>query len=454
MTTKIPRLVIAAPGSGCGKTIVTLALAAAFKRTHTDVVTYKVGPDYIDPMFHAEVFGRRGFNLDLYLGGEEQVKSLFARTSQGHNIALTEGVMGLYDGLGGVSTKCSTWDTARAIKSPTLLVLDCRQMSVSSAAAAAGFASYKKDALQGFILNGAPAEAVSQLKKRIEKATGLPVLGHLPYMPEASFESRHLGLLAPSEIDSIQRSIVSLGQAFFLCSDMPRILELAASAPELTAQDPDVPRLKRPVRIAWAHDEAFSFFYRSTLDLLEDMHCELVPFSPMKDRKLPDNCGGLLLGGGYAELHAQELSENVSMREAIADAVRRRMPTIAESGGFLYLHEKLADPDGTPYPMAGILAGTAERGAPLSKFGYVKMTAQKTGMLHPMGATFHAHSIHYWTSPNPGDDFVAEKPKRKDRFRTGHATASLYAAFPHLFLAGHPDAAWRFVNAASQFVNR
>lgn len=452
MLTNIPRLVIAAPGSGSGKTIVTLALAAAFKRTHTDVVTYKVGPDYIDPMFHAEVFRRRGFNLDLYLGGEEQVKSLFARTSQGHDIALVEGVMGLYDGLGGVSAKCSTWDTARTIASPTLLVLDCRQMSVSAAAAAAGFAGYKKEAVQGFILNGAPAEAVSQLKKRIEKATGLPVVGHLPYMPEASFESRHLGLLAPSEIESIQRSITSLGQAFFLCSDMPKILELAARAPEITAVDPDVPRLKRPVRIAWAHDEAFSFYYRSTLDLLQDMHCELVPFSPTEDTDLPDNCGGLLLGGGYAELFTKELAANTSMRSAIYSAVKNHMPTIAESGGFLYLHEKLADPEGEAFPMAGVLPGTAERGTLLSKFGYVKMTAQKTGMLHTAGTTFHAHSIHYWTSPNPGDDFVAEKPKRKDRFCTGYADSSLYAAFPHLFLAGEPEAAWRFVNAASQYV--
>lgn len=451
MISSVPRLVVAATGSHSGNTVVTLALTAALKRTHTDVTTFKAGPDFIDPMFHAEVFGRRGYNLDLYLAGAEIMTSIYGKAAQGHDIAVIEGVMGLYDGLGGVSTKCSTWDIARTLQAPVLLVIDCRRVSVSAAAGALGYAAYKQNAVAGFILDGAAAEVYPRLKKKIEKATGLPVVGHLPRMEEASIESRHLGLMPPSELESVQKSIASMGQAFFLCSDMSKIMEIAASAPPLNYEDPAWPRLKRPVRVAFAHDAAFSFYYPATLDILSEMHCEIVPFSPMKDRGLPNGTDGLLLGGGYAELHARQLSENKPMLESIRSAIRGGMPTIAECGGFLYLHEMLADPEDTAYPMVGIFPGTAERGETLSRFGYVKLTAMTEGMLHPIGKVVHAHSYHYWLSPNPGQDYLAQKPKRPDRFRTGYVTPTMYAAFPHLYLAGEPEAAWRFANACLEY---
>lgn len=454
MISTVPRLMIASTGSGGGKTVITLALTAALKRTHTDVATFKAGPGFIDPMFHAEVFGRRGQNLDLYLAGAEGMISTYGRAAQGHDIAVSEGVMGYYDGLGGVSPKCSTWDIARKLQMPVLLVLDCRRMGLSAAAAALGYAVYKENAVAGFILNGAAAEVFPRLKKKIEKATGLPVVGHLPLMEEASFKSRHLGLMAPSEIESIQRSITSMGQAFFLCSDMSRIMAIAAQAPDLAYTDPALPRLTRPVRLAFAHDDAFSFYYPATLETLNEMNCEIVPFSPLRDRGLPSGVDGLLLGGGYAELHARQLSANQAMLASVRSAIQGGMPTIAEGGGFLYLHEILADPEDNAYPMVGIYPGTAERGKALSRFGYVKLTATTEGMLHPIGTSVHAYSTHYWLSPHPGQDYIAQKPKRAERFRTGYVSPTLYAAFPHLYLAGEPDAAWRFAEACRLYQER
>ncbi|MBD5561045.1 MAG: cobyrinate a,c-diamide synthase [Clostridia bacterium] len=454
MISTVPRLMIAATGSHSGKTVVTLALTSALKRMHTDVATFKAGPDYVDPMFHAEVFGRRGQNLDLYLAGAQIMTAIYGQAAQGHDIAITEGVMGFYDGLGGVSAKCSTWDIARKLQMPVLLVLDCRRKSVSAAAAALGFATYKENAVAGFILDGAAAEVYPRLKKKIEKATGLPVVGHLPRMDDASFESRHLGLMAPTEIESIQRSIASMGQAFFLCSDMSKIIEIASQAPPLSYTVPQVSRLPRPVRIAFAQDAAFSYFYPATLEILDEMNCEIVPFSPLKDKGLPSGADGLLLGGGPVEMYARRLSANETMLESVRNAIRGGMPTIAEGGGFLYLHEMLADPEDNAYPMAGLFPGTAERGPTLSRFGYVKMTATTEGMLHPTGTEVHAHSSHYWLSPHPGQDYIAQKPKRPERFRTGYVSPTMYAAFPHLYLAGEPDAAWRFAQACLAYKER
>lgn len=445
------RLLLCAPGSGCGKTTVTCALLQALVNRGIEPVAFKSGPDYIDPMFHSEVIGAKSRNLDLFLMGKAGVLASLGENGAGR-VAVIEGAMGYYDGIA-MSSAASAYDLAWQTKSPAVLIVDARGSALSLAALVAGFRDFRPDsAIRGVILNRVPPMVYPRLKAAIEAQTGLRVYGFLPICPEAALESRHLGLVTAAEVADLKQKLCALAELAERYLDVDGLLALATGAPSVPEADarplPPVPG--RP-RIGVARDRAFCFYYEDALRLLERLGAEIVPFSPLEDGALPAGLNGLYLGGGYPELYGRELSQNETMRRGIREAILNGMPTVAECGGFLYLHAQLEDSGGTFWPMAGVFPCRAVRTDKLSQFGYVNLKTQKDGLLAGAGEVLPAHEFHYWKSEQPGADFRAEKPQSERGWPCAWHGPSLYAGFPHVHFCGVPHAARRFVAACAAY---
>ena len=446
------QLLLAAPASGSGKTAVTCALLAALQRRGLRPCAFKCGPDYIDPMFHRSVLGVESRNLDLFLSEEETLRTIFARGCVGHGAAVCEGVMGFYDGVGGVTDRASAWHVADTLKLPVILVVRPKGASLTLAAQIQGLLAFRKDShLAGILLNDTSPMLCRSLAPMLERETGLPVLGCLPHLPQAQFESRHLGLYTAGEIQDLTERIEVLAQALEEHTDMERLLSLGTVGAQTAGAEERTSLVQRRARIAVARDEAFCFTYAETLEALEAAGAELCFFSPLEGDRLPDEIGGLYLPGGYPELHARRLAENTAMQEAVRAAVESGLPTVAECGGFLYLGKTLQDDAGNPWPMAGVLPGDGLRTERLVRFGYSQLTAQEDSMLLRKGERIPVHEFHYWDSTDNGDAFSAEKPLTGKRWECGFAGEHLYAAFPHLYFAGNPVLAERFVDCAAEY---
>lgn len=445
MERNLPRILLAAPSSGTGKTTVVCGLLQALKNRDLQPAACKCGPDYIDPLFHQEVIGARGCNLDLFFTEEDTAQRLLLQSAAGCDIAVLEGVMGYYDGLGGTTDRASAYHVATATDTPAILILDGRGAALSLCAQIQGFLRFRPESrIAGVILNRCSAMQKTMLSDLIAKECGVPVLGCLPSLPQCALESRHLGLVTAQEVEDLREKLRVLAETMAETVDLDAILALARSAPALTcAEAPTVPvREDQPV-LAVAKDKAFCFYYRENLRLLEELGAKLVYFSPLEDRELPP-CGGLYLGGGYPELYTRQLSENQSMRESIRRAIAGGLPTFAECGGFLYLHETLTGTEGT-FPMVGVLPGGSRNTGKLRRFGYVTLTARKENLLCDAGDAIRAHEFHYFESDDPGSDFTAEKPVTGRRWDCIHAGDTLFAGFPHLYFPANPEFARRFV---------
>ena len=457
------RLLVAAPASGSGKTMFACGLMRALVRRGLRVQACKCGPDYVDPMFHAEVVGAPSRNLDLFFSEEGQVRALVGDSCASGDIVVIEGAMGYYDGVA-VSDEASAWDVARATETPAVLVVDGRGRARSIAAEVLGFARFRENSqVAGVVLNRVSEALYPRLKEMIEAHAGVPVYGFLPTLPECGFESRHLGLVTAAEVAGLQRKLDALADAMEQSVDIDGLLELAGAAGPLAERlrssascaadfvGEGVEAGGALCRIAVARDEACCFYYADTLRLLEGLGAELVPFSPLRDAALPEGVCGIYLGGGYPELHARELSDNAPMRAAVARAIRAGMPTIAECGGFLYVHDRLEGDDGVSYPQVGIVPAAAYRTECLGRFGYVTLTAAHDGLLAAAGEQLRAHEFHYWESEWPGDAFRAQKPQSARSWECCISTPTLHAGFPHLYLPAHPGAAQRFVAACHAY---
>ena len=449
-TSKAPRILIGAPASGGGKTTFTCGLLQALVHRGLQPAACKCGPDYIDPMFHSEVIGAYSRNLDLFFSEEEQVRQLVADSAAHSGVVVIEGVMGYYDGIA-VSDQASAWDVARATETPAVLVIDGRGRARSIAAEVAGFARFRADSrVAGVVLNRVSDMLYPRLKELVENETGVRVYGYLPKLDDCSLESRHLGLVTASEVADLRAKLDKLAAVMEGTVDIDGLLELADSAPDLgdgSWQGVPAGKPATPPRIAVAHDDAFCFYYADALRLLEHLGAELVEFSPLADERLPQGVAGLYLGGGYPELHALELNANASMRASIARLIRAGLPTIAECGGFMYLHDILEDDKGNTYPQVGVVNGASFKTNKLGRFGYITMTASQGGMLAEEGDQLRAHEFHYWDSENPGVAFSAAKPQSTRTWKCGMSTPTMYAGYPHLYLPGNPKAAERFVEA-------
>lgn len=441
-----PRFVVGGTNSGCGKTTVSCALMQAYQNRGVDVSAYKCGPDYIDPMFHSRVIGARSRNLDAYLCPRERIPQLLCKNAG--ELSVIEGVMGYYDGMGGVSPKNSTADLAVLTHSPTVLVLSARGMSLSAAALLRGFMDFSQNTIQGVILNGIRPMMTDYYANIIESNTGLTVYGSLPDDPECAVESRHLGLVTAQEIHGLREKLNRLAQHAEQGIDLDRLYALARTAPALAAYQP-LGRGFDGIRIAAAQDEAFCFVYADGLDAFRELGAEIVPFSPLHDTELPKNIDGLYLCGGYPELYAKQLSDNRSMLESVRSSVQGGLPTIAECGGFLYLHDTLEGE-----PMAGICGGAGRLTQRLGKFGYIELTARQDNPLCAAGEILYAHEFHYCASGDEGSAFRARKPNQKRGWDCVHASETLYAGYPHIHFAGHPEAARRFLRTCAEYKKR
>ena len=450
-----PRIMLAAPKSGSGKTLLTCGLLEVLRRRGLNPIACKCGPDYIDPMFHRYVLGIPGRNLDSFFMPAEGVRKVLvdAVREEQAGIAVLEGVMGYYDGLGGTETSASSWEIAEITDTPAILVLDCKGSSLSAAAMASGFLHFrKKSHIAGVILNRVSSMYYERLAAAVEEASGLPVLGYLPESEEYRMESRHLGLFLPGEIDRLRERIGRLADQMEKSIAVEQVLEVAGMLPlrienkekekaenesmeaESIAKFPACQEQKvtSRVRIGVARDEAFCFYYQENFRLLEQMGAELVYFSPLRDKKIPDRVDGLLFGGGYPENYARELAKNAAMRESIRRSIAAGMPFLAECGGFLYLHRTLEGSDGKHWEMAGVYPFDAYRTNRLRRFGYVRL-------LTSSGQEIHGHEFHYWESEDPGTDWEAVKPTGNRSWRCIHEKGGQIGGFPHLYYASCPD---------------
>ena len=461
----IPRILIAAAGSGSGKTTVTCGLLQAYLNRGSKLSSFKCGPDYIDPMFHSEVLGIQSRNLDLFFTGEDTTKYLFCKNAESGSLSIIEGVMGFYDGLAGKSTDCSSYDLACKTQTPVILIVDCKGMSVSIAAVIKGFLEFRKDnGIRGVILNRIPAMLYPEIKELIEKELAVEVLGYLPEMADCQLESRHLGLVTAKEIGNLREIINKLAGQMQKSVDLDRILQIAEEAPAMTCRIPEelssinqekssimsqeALRGINPVKslkIAVAMDKAFCFYYQDNLDLLEELGAEIVPFSPLEDKCLPEGIQGLILGGGYPELYLEQLSENKGMLLDIKRVIDNGIPCIAECGGFMYLHQWIKDRSEKKYDMVGVIEGESFPTNKLSRFGYITLTALEDNVLGRKGTELKGHEFHYWDSTNTGKSVRAQKPLRASNWDCIAATKNMWAGYPHIHFYSNIKVAIEFI---------
>jgi cobyrinic acid a,c-diamide synthase len=439
----VSRLLIAGTSSGCGKTTLTCALLSALRARGLTLTAFKCGPDYIDPMFHRAVYGIKAYNLDPFFLDGEGLRSRLAGGAGG--LSILEGAMGYYDGIANTDA-ASAYTVARETDTPVVLTVSAKGAGHSLAAMIEGFARHRPDSrIKGVIFNDADERRYPDLT-RIAEDAGLRAYGFLPRKAEWVMPSRNLGLLPAGEIGHLKNALSELGRQAEQSVDLDGLIALAgATSPLRSVEKPECTRMKR-LRLAVARDEAFCFLYEENLELLSALGCEPVFFSPLRDKAPPPGVSGLYLCGGYPELHAKELSENRAMIESIRRAINGGLPTVAECGGFLYLHESL---DGVP--MCGVIPGASFETERLQRFGYITITAERDNVLCDAGASIRAHEFHYWDSDSPGSDFTAQKAGREQAYPCVHATDTLYAGFPHLYFPANPGFAERFAERMNEY---
>ena len=358
------RILLTAPSSGSGKTLITCGLLHALKNRGKKVISFKCGPDYIDPMFHSMILGTKSRNLDTFFADEDTVRYLFEKNSNGYDLAVLEGVMGYYDGLGGISTRSSAYEVAQVTDTPVILCVDGKGSSVSLVALIKGFLEYKGDSrIRGVILNRVSGMLYPRLKEMIESQLPVRVVGYVPYVPDCVLESRHLGLVTPDEITDLKERVEKLAEILETSIEWDVLDEIAGSNRTISERDMQENVLVRKVTgqdkpsvtIGVARDEAFCFFYEDNLQLLQELGAKLLYFSPLHDKKLPEYVDGLMFHGGYPELYAEALSKNTEMLDSVREALQNGVPCMAECGGFMYLHEQMEDMNHRPWTMAGII---------------------------------------------------------------------------------------------------
>lgn len=445
---RIPRFMISAPGSGSGKTTIVCALLKALMNKGHRVAAFKSGPDYIDPMFHSKVIGAKSRNLDVFMLGKEIVPYLVAKNSKEADVAVFEGAMGFYDGMG-KTVEASAYDLAVTCDTPVILVVNGKGAALSIAATIKGFKEFRSDShIVGAIINNVNPMSYMFYKDVIEKETGVKLLGYFPVMQNCGFESRHLGLITAEEIGDLQQIVERLAEQAAKSIDLEGLMELAQAASPLEYKEQNIEPVGK-VKLAIAQDKAFCFYYQDALDLLCELGAELIPFSPINDAHLPE-CDGLILGGGYPELYAQQLADNKTMLQDIKAALGKGLPCFAECGGFMYLLERYVDGD-TVYDWVGAIEGQSAMTSKLTRFGYVNITANEDNVLCPKGGKINAHEFHYSDSTNNGSGFAICKASGKGQWEGAHTTAAMYAGYPHMHLWGNTEFARSFVEHCREY---
>jgi cobyrinic acid a,c-diamide synthase len=436
---------VAGTHSGVGKTTVATGLMAALTAAGHRVAGAKVGPDFIDPGYHALATGRPPRNLDAWICGPDAIAPLAGRAAAGADVLVVEGVMGLFDGAAD-GTESSTADVAARLDAPVLLVVDASAMSASVAALVRGFRDHDpRIHLAGVVLNRVAGEAHAAMLVEALEPLGVPVLGVIGRDDALRWRDRHLGLVPVAERpEEARRGLGVLAATVADRCDLPAVLAAARRAPTRSVApvaQPDPVGGRRP-QIALAGGAAFTFCYEDNLDALRAAGAELVPFDPLRDDRLPDGVNGLIVGGGFPEVHAAELAANAGLTAAVRRAVASGLVTWAECGGLLWLGATL---DGAP--MAGVLP-TDSRLTDRLTLGYREATVTRDCPLAAAGATLRGHEFHYSVTEPAGDALTLRS--RFGQRAEGYAGPSLYASYLHLHLGGDPAPAARFVAACAR----
>lgn len=450
---------ITAASSGSGKTMITCGLLELFKRKGLNPLACKCGPDYIDGLFHKQVLELEGMNLDSYFEAPEELRDKYSRLSKGH-LPVVEGVMGYFDGLGGSTTRASSWEVAHILNLPAVLVVDARGASVSLAALIKGFLEFERpmgSQIKAVIFNRMSPMLYPRIRELVERETGIRAAGFVPELDFLKVGSRHLGLVLPEEIAGLREQMNRLGKCLEETIDWEFLAELGAEKEERDALEEENTEASCTAafrfRLGIAMDEAFCFYYQDNLRLLERLGGELVYVSPIHDRSLPKQLDGLILGGGYPELYCEALSLNESMREAVKKAAEGGLPVLGECGGYLYLLEELEAEDGRIWPMTGVLKGKGYKKGKNSRFGYIGVEAEKDSLYLKPGEQIRGHEFHYWDCEVLEEEWVmrAKKPVGNRSWPCMRIKNQVMAGFPHLFYPSCPAFAARFAKACVRY---
>ena len=446
------RVMIAAISSGSGKTTITCGLLQALVNRKLKVSSFKCGPDYIDPMFHTKVIKTKSKNLDSFFYDENTLKYLMDKSMKNTDISIIEGAMGFYDGLSTSSFKGTSYEISKITKTPVILVVNAKGMSRSIVPMIKGFLEYVENSnIKGVILNEISKMIYKDIKDLIEEELNIKVFGYVPNIKDLTIESRHLGLITPSEVKNLEEKLNKLAEVLEETLDIDKIISLANTSKKLDYEKINVPKINlkdnKKIKIAIAYDEAFCFYYEDNINLLKKMGVEIVYFSPIHDKFLPKNINGLILGGGYPELYAKELSNNKSMKESIYNEINNGLITIAECGGFMYLHQEMEDMEGNFRKVCGVIPGRSFRTPKLTRFGYITLTEKKDSGL----GEIPAHEFHYFDSTDCGTDFHASKPASTRGWDCMHYEGRLMAGFPHLYYYGNPKVPVHFLKNALEY---
>lgn len=451
MSVRIPLIVVAGTGSGVGKTSLALGLVASLRRRGLRVQTFKVGPDYLDPTYLARASGRPCYNLDGWMTGRDYVEALAARAVRDADAAVVEGVMGLYDGAAMTDSGGSTAEIARWLDAPVLLLVNAHGAARSVAAVVHGFVTFR-DAprIAGVVANHAGSERHGAGLRQALSGAGLPPLvGAIPRNGWPSLPSRHLGLTTADDRVLTDAMLSELADACERHLDLDAILSVKWS-PRAVVSPP--PKTASVARVGVAMDEAFHFYYRDNLDLLEQAGVVPVPFSPLRDAALPAGLDALWLGGGYPEEHAAALSGNEAMLRSIREFARGGHAIYAECGGLMYLAESVSDREGETWPMAGILPAKVRMLPRLKRLGYAEVTLREACLWGPAPARLRGHEFHYsemeanaapegWRCAY--DVAYRDGPPRPEGFWNGRVLAS----YVHLHLGSNPSSAAAFASS-------
>jgi cobyrinic acid a,c-diamide synthase len=482
-----------------------MGLMGALSKRGLRVKPFKVGPDYIDPMFHNAITKNPSGNLDSWMIGEDVVKHLYVKNSLSFDICIIEGVMGFYDGFGGISALGSTAHVSKIIKAPVVLVVNGEGMSLSIASIVNGFINFDKDApIKGVIINKIKSQHhYDMLKEIIEKNCGIKVFGYLKPMEEISLKSRHLGLVTSGEIDNLNEKIETLVEQIEENIDVNALMELANEAEffdeynkskdfinrtlcsggvltpsELRDRYPATrvhPPLKkwrsctrgsriksgldtkRPFKIGVARDKAFCFYYNDNLELLKSLGAELCEFSPLRGKKLPEGLSGLYIGGGYPEVFAKELENNIEMRNSVKSLIEKGIPAYAECGGLMYLTQAIRNLEGLDFDMVGVLPGISKMTTTLSRFGYVEIEALKDNVIANKGQIIRGHEFHYSAIEGEEVDLCTWKVSKKRNsgkesvWNCGYSKFNLIAGYPHIHFYSNLEFAKQFVKSCIEY---
>ena len=458
-------LIIAGDRSGVGKTTVTLAILAFLTQQGNRVQSFKVGPDYIDPMFHFSATGIPCRNLDPVLTSPNYVQNCFKRNTQNADCVVIEGVMGLFDGIGNpevtntnsLNDYGSTAHIARILNLPVALVLDCSRLSGSIAAIALGYANLDpKVTIAGVILNKVASDRHLELLETALETIEMPILGVIRRNQEITLGDRHLGLIPSSEIPNL-KSVFSQLAELAKTLDWDKLLPLLTSSPRhlVTSPPRHLATSPSPVRIAIAKDKAFNFYYQDNLDLLKELGAELIFWSPLEDRQIPRNVQGLYFGGGFPEIFAQQLAENKTVRQELKQIIQAGIPTYAECGGLMYLCQQLIDLNQKTWSMVGVIPSCVTMKAKLT-LGYRRAMALQTSSLVTAQQTVRGHEFHHsqLTAVSPTPQWQLKGFHNSSlQLTEGWNIKQLHASYLHLHWGEYKFLAQRFSQRCRNYKN-